>query len=602
MKVLSLISLLLFSINLSFTQSTYYVSTTGTDAGNCDSGNHCATVQYVIDSKALVPGDRIIIGAGTWTDEPITISSADEGDASGYVTIEGADSATTIFEHFLGATNQIHLNDADYIRIRNIKFDDASDDVIQISGGDNNLIENCWIRDGYDEVSIEASGSNTADNNTIKNCLLESDSYTFIDINGNNSGGTNNCDGNIFEDNVMKLLSGGSASPGVELSFATNTSLRRNRIYSNAKGIELKNTGGADNTTIVNNYIKTSDDAFYNNGGTSTSSNGTIAFNSIYCAKTCLYFRSISGNNNSGWTVKNNILYTTSSSSSEYCLRNDGSTNFASCDFNQYYHPNSARCGRFNGTSYSSLSGTGSTDWDELDHSNETGMTGDENSQEGNPAFNNPTSNNNDALDLLAGSPCFEQATTLNTSTVDIYSSSRPANIPAIGAFEDANAALPHKDLHFEAKRVQSAHHLYWNFESTQAPDHIELQKSIDGITWETISSNELPENIMEYELYSLGYNYYRLEITLNTGEIINEVRAILEHSNFMQNIRISNGLILFPDEVLDARIFDLNGKQLASNKFGTQLNLPNLSIGFYILNITDNKGDIYTKKLFLGN
>jgi hypothetical protein len=183
-------------------QTTYYVETSGNNANPGTQASPYATVQGVIDNEVLGPGDSILVGIGTWTDEPVTFTTSDDGD----VTLQGTDSASTIFSYNFGLTNSIHLNRANYVKIRNIKMDGSSDDVMQITGGDNNVIENCWIRDGYDQVSIEVSGSNTPDGNIIRNNLLESDQYTYIDINGSNSGGTFNCTNTQIYDNEMRVV------------------------------------------------------------------------------------------------------------------------------------------------------------------------------------------------------------------------------------------------------------------------------------------------------------------------------------------------------------------------------------------------------------
>lgn len=505
-------------------QTTYYVETSGSDANPCTSGSPCATVQHVIDNFALVPGDSILVGAGTWTDEPITFTSTDDGDATDFVVLQGVDSASTIFEHFLGVTNGIHLNDANYVKVRNIKFDDASDDVVQITSGDNNVIENCWILEGADEVSIEATSGNTADNNVIRNNLMESDAFTYVDINGTNSGGTFICSGNEIYNNVMKLMSGGSATPGIELSFADDTEIHRNRMLGATRGIEIRSTGGGNNTNIYNNYIKSSDDGFYNNGTAATSSSGTLRHNSFYSARTCAYFRALSGATESGWDIRNNIFYTTSTSSSEYCLRIDGSTGAAFCDYNQYYHPGSARCGRFNGTACASLTGTAGTDWDEIDHSTQGALLGDENSQEGDPLYKNPTSTDNDLMDLLATSPCYFNAVVIVGINVDIYTVARPV-APAIGAFDNI-ALLPIELLSFNAVAERETTLLQWQTASETDNDYFTLQRSFDGRNWVDIgtvpgagnSSSTLFYDFSDFDPQT-GINYYRLKQTDFNGE-----------------------------------------------------------------------------------
>ena len=616
MKRTLLTTILLPLVSCLIAQTTYHVSSTGSDGNPCTAGSPCATVQHVIDTYVLAPGDSILVGAGTWTDEPITFTNADDGDATDFVVLQGVDSASTIFQHFLGVTNGIHLNDANFVKVRNIKFDDSSDDLVQISGGDNNVIENCWLLEGGDEVSIEASGTNTADNNIIRNNLMESDAFTYVDINGNNSGGTNICTGNEIYDNVMKLMSGGSASPGIELSFADDTEIHRNRMLGATRGIEIRNTGGAGNTNIYNNYIKSTDDGFYNNGTAATSNSGTLRHNSFYSAKTCAYFRNLSGSTVSGWDIRNNIFYTTSSSTSEYCLRIDGSTGAAFSDYNQYYHPSSAKCGYFNGTKYDDLTATGSTDWDEIDHSTEAGMTGDENSQQGDPLYNNPTSTNNDLLDLQAMSPCYNNAVSIVGINKDIYVVNRPGT-PAIGAFDNI-ALLPIELLSFEAKRANDAAFLEWFTASETDNDYFTLERSMDTKNWTEIgtvvgagnSSHTLRYDFMDHQPET-GVNYYRLKQTDFDGtysySAVKSLKFEPEGFGFSVYPNPATGFVNISlpvdlDSEVIYRLSTIDGRTLQQDiLLSTTLTLESFPTGIYLLELQTADGKpLGTQKLII--
>lgn len=574
--IITIVFQLSLLLGVAYGQTNYYVETTGADAGTCPVGAPCATVQWVIDNQVLGPGDTIFVGAGTWTDEPITFSAADDGDATGFVTLQGVDSSTTVFEYFLGASNQIHLDEANYVKVRNIKFDDASDDVVQISGGDHNVIEHCWILDGSDQVSIEASGSNTADQNIVRNNLMESSSFTYVDINGNNSGGTFICTGNQIYDNVMQLLSGGNANPGIELSYADDTEIFRNRMLGATRGIEIENTGGGDGTLIYNNYIRTSDDSFYNNGAAATSSNGELRHNSFYSEKTCAYFRNLSGANVGGWDIRNNIFYTTSTSSSEYCLRIEGSTNADFCDYNQYYHPGSARCARFNGTAYASLSGTGGVDWDEVDHSDEAGMLGDENSQEGDPLYNNPTGTAWDFLDLAAMSPCYANGVTLAGIPTDIYLAVRPVN-PAIGAFDNI-ATLPVELLSFNASEDGRQALLQWRTATEVNNASFVIERSEDGLHFEALTSVPgagTSNMVITYSTIDtdpkFGVNYYRLkQVNYDGTSSFSGVRTV-EFSTSDQAVSI------YPNPIASGSPFTIHGSAIGCRIYTTQGSLLNV-------------------------
>lgn len=615
-----LFSLFLFQLLSVCSQTTYHVETTGSNSNPCTSGSPCATVQYVISNYALGPGDSILIGSGTWTDEPFTITSADDGDATGYVVIQGVDSASTIFDYFLGATNQVHISGGNYIKIRNIKFDDASDDMIQISGGSNNIIENCWIKDGSDQVSIETNGGgcNSADNNIVRNNYMESSSYTYVDINGSNACGSDvNNDGNEIYNNIMVLMGGGSANPGIELSFATNTKIYNNHMLGGTVGIEIANTGGADGTDIYNNYIQVSDDGFQNRGGSSTSSSGKIRHNSFYTSKTCVYFYSISGNNIDSWDIRDNIFYTTSSSTTEYCFRNDGSSNPNYMDYNLYYSPNGARTARRNGSSYSALTGTGSTDWDEVDHSDEVSMLGDENSIEADPSFVNPGTTNLDALDLTGGSAAEGAGTSIAGIGTDIYGTTRAAS-PAIGAFDKGDTPLPVEMVYQTLTTLEFHNRIDWVCATQFNNDYFEIQRSADGYQFETIGTVDGEVSSNETRLYSLndnlplsGISYYRiLQVDVDGTTAIYPLMVSNRPNESRNEIAIFSILdqpnhFMIKGAIQQVNLYNLAGQQLSSSLFSVDnqqnnIELDHFATGTYILQIVDQNDQITAHKILL--
>jgi len=583
-RCLEIFVIVVFGLGMHFSsqaQTIHHVTVGGTDANPCTSGSPCATVQFVINNNVLVPGDTILVGAGTWTDEPINITAADDGDATDYVTILGVDSASTIFTYSFAATNQMHFNGAQYVRVKNIKFDDASDDMVQFSGASNNIIENCWIRDGIDEISIETSGGgcNSSDSNIIRYNYMESGSFTHVDINGSNACGTVHNTGNQIYGNTMVLLSGGAASPIVELSFADSTIIHSNRMIGGTRGIEIRSTGGANNVQVYNNYIKVTSDGFYNNGSAATSSMGKLYFNSFHVGHTAAFFRSLNGATQTNWEVVNNIFYVTSGSTSEYCLRTDGAGNFDKCDYNHYYIPNGARCARIAGSNRATLA-----DLQSIDHSDEGALDGDENSIGGNlitdaPQYNNPTSFLPDALDLQATSPDFFAGITIGGIALDVYEKTRPGS-PAIGAFDQDALLLPIELLQFEGFAQEGANLLHWSTASEQNASRYLVQRANSNKEYKTIgqlnaigTSSQTTQYTFTDDTYEGTLHYYRLlsfdfdgaltsstEIALERKVLIGEVLMYPNPAKSGQRIVIS-GLPTDGVEATVVRLYSCDGR-----------------------------------------
>ncbi len=51
---------------------------------------------YIINTYDLGPGDTVWVDSGTYNEDPVTITSADSGDDTGYVTFQGAGSGINL--------------------------------------------------------------------------------------------------------------------------------------------------------------------------------------------------------------------------------------------------------------------------------------------------------------------------------------------------------------------------------------------------------------------------------------------------------------------------------------------------------------------------
>jgi hypothetical protein len=587
-------SLLLICSLAGNTQTNYYVKTPGNGGSNvnpCSSGSPCATISHVISTYSLGANDTVFVGVGTFS-EGITLTTSDEGDATGHLVITGVDSSQTVLQPPIFTSHAVNLNGANYVKFRNFKVDDADEDLILVRGGSNNVIEHCWLVDGWDNVQIESTGSTAPLNTEVAWNYMQSSAFIGIDMNGTSS---DEILGTVIHDNIIDM---GNNSSSLELTHADNTIIYRNKLLGGDAGIYFTNTGGADNTEIYNNYIAVGGRGLENRGTTANSSNGKLRFNSFYTGEDCIYFNLSNVHRN--WEVKNNIFYTTSSSSSDYCIKTSGANNFDECNYNTYYHPSSARCATFNGSARATLA-----NWQAVSHSDAAGDDG--NSTEEDPLYMVPASGN---LDLQATSPLNNQGTSIVSILNDINLYSRDAN-PTIGAFE-LIGSLPVELIHFSGKKVGESVELNWTTATEIDNDYFLVEHSTDGFSFEWIgtvegagTSNQPLHYILLDQQPVKGVNYYRLKqvdfngATETHNTIAIEFKTLNSEYLLFPNPVIGNALNLSGNlsDIVSITILNQLGQPVksistADNFKSNLLQGTQLSEGLYYIRIFTKNGD----------
>lgn len=597
----------------------YYVNDGSVDADDIStaSGNDAndglststpkRTISNLISTYALTGGDIIYIDAGTFA-EPITFTSSDDGtsDASLLQVIGRGITKTHINPAGEPANAVLYLSGANYIKFKDLHFkcqQASSSGVygVKLENADYIIIQSCSLNvvTGANAVlRILDNGSENSDFNEILNCTLTNDgSGGGVDIVGLSSTQTTN--NKVYD---CTITMSGSTGDGIWLRYANNTVIFRNRISNGDDGIEINSTGGAGNTDIYNNYITNSATrGFFNNGPASTSTTGTLRFNSFYSAQTCTYFDS----NNTSWDVRNNIFYSTGTSTLNYCIRVEGSNTFSYCDFNCFYHPGDAQSGRFNGTSYAALA-----NWKTLDHSSETGKTGDESSIENDPSYKNPATNN---LDLNSGSVCFDAGTTIAGISTDIYQSTRTSP-PTIGAYDEATT-LPVELLLFDYRCTANKLELFWETASELNNSYFVIQKSNEGAMYHDAGkipgsgNSSVRINYQYFDFNVLQNVYYRLiQVDLDGREhayppiFINECKKQLAEGFDVFYVREENQFIITvtspAQDNFNLKIYDLPGRCLSVTKINSEkdttfitLSVINMRDGIYFISLENGNG-----------
>ncbi|MFN4234637.1 MAG: T9SS type A sorting domain-containing protein [Bacteroidia bacterium] len=180
-----------------------------------------------------------------------------------------------------------------------------------------------------------------------------------------------------------------------------------------------------------------------------------------------------------------------------------------------------------------------------------------------------------------------------------------------------ANNPLPIELVNFTAEPKEKKVILYWTTASEINNDYFDVQKSIDGVNFETFatvkgagnSSQLLNYSQTDYNPYE-GTSYYRLKQVDFDGTVsYSKIVAV----NFRQNnlnISIfpnpSNGYIsisnLDDNIIYTLQIFDVSGKlidyKIIDKNSASSINISHLSSGFYTLQIHSDNQPIFVNKL----
>ena len=438
--------------------------------------------------------------------------------------------------------------------------------------------------------------------NSSQNCTISDNTINCTGASGNNRGiyfqaGNAN---NLVEHNTVNITFNGGTSYGIELNTGDNNSVLRNKISGGDIGIYLAGGGGTgvivDNNHVCNAIIGLT-------CATASFSGTALIHNSFYTSKECIYGPFAS------WDIRNNIFYTTGNGSYT-CFYLQNTSDPTTCNYNIYYHPNGAVCGKRNGTSYAALV----ANWRNVFSSN------DGNSLEANPIYNNPPSNN---LYPATGSPAVGAGTYLLAG--DLPGNSRANPGPTIGAYETYDP-LPVQLILFEAEKYKKDVLLTWQTASEINSSHFEILHSTNGVDFEVLATIGAAGNSYHRSDYYYihqnpeeGIHYYQLVEYDNDGSfekfkivavnINNKVNVITQ---LFPNPASENITLYFNSTtggLYKLTITDMIGKTLyvacipsiiGENKF--KISLEPYEEGTYFIHLIDPNGGISSEKVIKKN
>ncbi len=226
------------------------------------------TVQAVIDGYVLTGGDTIYVDTGDYPlSAEITITAADSGTATNaMVTIVGNTNNTVIDRNNRsGSARAFRLDNADFIRIENLRCTDAGQGI-RVEHGENVEIRNCEL-DHCNYGIVLSSGVD----HSVDGCEIH-----HLSVRGITASST---DGVRVEDNELHHVTG-SGNPALELFACPSAVLARNVLRNSAgDGIYLSSCSSA---VVSDNRIHdhSGDPALYLYGCDSAEVSGNVLRNS----------------------------------------------------------------------------------------------------------------------------------------------------------------------------------------------------------------------------------------------------------------------------------------------------------------------------------
>jgi type IX secretion system substrate protein len=566
-----------------------------------------SSISAIISSYVLTSGDRIFVDAGTFA-ENVVVTSIDDGSGGCPVRFIGVDSSLTIINSAGGIP--LTFSNVDYVSFENFKIlgNGVAEDAVELNGGSHCQLTHCWIinQQGGNESAIDMGGGPSGSLfHTINNSRIECGIGGGIDLDGATAPAAYNEFGEYY-DNII-IMSGGGAF-GVGFYYSNHNKVFRNRISGNGYGLYFDGSanGDSDYNQIYNNYISAFV-GFYNDKPNSNI--GRLQYNSFYTTSHCLWFDNTSGGQ-SNWVIKNNIFYTTASSTSEYCVQFDGAAKIGEIDCNWYYYPNGARCAQLS-LNYATL-----TAWKGVDHSNVN--NGDENSGGGNSGPDDPKYSNSaiNDLDLLSGSPCFASGCPINVSE-DIYFTPR-SSTPSIGAYEEIST-LPIKLVSFSVDCYKMYSILNWKTSVEINNDYFVVEKAGQDFNFEPLAyisgagnSSVIQNYIFEDDTKETDeVSYYRLKQVDFNGEYSYSNIIASKCDNTSDNLSVYpnpvNDVLNLKGNIEQIELYDVSGnlvKQQLLNPEDSQYRIStgNINSGIYLLKIRMVSGKVDFKKISISH
>ncbi|MDX2245491.1 MAG: right-handed parallel beta-helix repeat-containing protein [Bacteroidia bacterium] len=630
----------------------YYIAINGDDANNGlyptngSAGNGPWKTLNKVNSASFKAGDSILFRRGdSWTGTGIKANKA--GSAGAYIVYGAYGTGTK------PTINNEGMNiDASWVAVENIIFRNTSANGIARSSGQHLIIRNCEVYGaGQNGIRIKGLGFSGFEDILVEGCHVEGSAVDNITCHK----GANKAEagyGITFRNNMAigATEEGYDCTTGSQILFEGNSSrdnadgsvvtghgvhdvvVRKHFSFNDGDALKVKKTNNIRYEYSVfmgnKNLIK-----FSQNPGEGSTSNLEI-YNCVFWQTGSATF--LSAEQTQGPVKFKNNIFGSSGSSSLFTLKNTeklGAGGNYTFDYNFYYKPNASV-----GTAFFSSSGKSYSVQDLKSQ-----FANEQNGMMGNPEFINGMTGLTDVNDFLisSGSPLINEGIIVG-ATSDYFDTPLASNeIPDIGIAEFGSSTggggtggggtggggtggggtggggttTPYVEwLSFTAspdyplKKVV----LKWATAKELGNTGFMVQRSQDQIVFEDIMAVAAIGNSTTTTQYSAddlypmeGDMYYRIKQTSSDGKFTYSSVVKVNYAPsteaqitaFPTQLPVGSAItITVPIEgavTVIARVFDTNGKKLASKQIRTEngtvkYRLPEfIPVGYYILSVT---------------
>lgn len=200
-----------------------------------------------------------------------------------------------------------------------------------------------------------------------------------------------------------------------------------------------------------------------------------------------------------------------------------------------------------------------------------------------------------------------------NTTHITMRNAAGATHWNRLDGFNSA-ILLPVQIQKFTATLVNQQVQLDWETEQEKNSDYFLIERSLDGLEWETIGQVAAAGNsttLNEYQLYdkqpNVGVNYYRIkEFDYNGNAMVSDIRAVDYQINQEASIaiypnptkdKVTISLLVPQTAVVNIEVYDMAGRKLLEKANRTiyeglhqeEVDLSELGAGVYILKISSN-------------
>ncbi len=194
--------------------------------------------------------------------------------------------------------------------------------------------------------------------------------------------------------------------------------------------------------------------------------------------------------------------------------------------------------------------------------------------------------------------------TTLKAGTyffvVSGSSNANTGNYGSIGSYSIngfASNLLPINNVTLNGTVNKNKHNLNWSLEADEPIAGEEIEYSTDGVSFTTLSFENVASRNFMYTVNDNNTKYYRLKVTSITSQIVYSNVIALKSTEINSNAFeistfVTSQITVNATENFQYRLMDMNGRYIASGT-GTigmnRINIMNQSAGMYVIQIISN-------------